>query len=89
MSWGGLSIDILGIGVPYSGVEGVWGGLCELGFLATNAVLSLEVVKVVAVFSLEGLVFKELLRQYFGKGPDDFPVGWTEVRAKGQGYLEV
>ena len=61
----------------------------ELGFFATEAVLPLEVVKVVAVFCLEGLVVEELLGQYFGKAPDDLPVGWAKVGAKGQGYLEV
>ena len=81
------SLEFLTVGVPYSGVEGVRGGLAELGFLASENVFPLEAGEVVAGFSPEGIFVKELLSQYFGKTPDDLPVGRAEVRIQRTGLF--
>ena len=47
------SVAILSVGVLYSCVEGVWGGLSDLDFLAIKTALPLEAIEVVMVLCAE------------------------------------
>ena len=57
-------VDIMSIRAPYSGVERDWVGL---NFLATNAVLPQDAIKVVGVLCADGLLVKELLGQILAR----------------------